>query len=130
MFCTIEQRAAIYFCWKATFNATKTFEIIQKVYGESAVHRVTVFRWYNSFSEGQESICDNQTSGRLTTTRPENIACVTDILKEDRLFLYRLKAKQCATKFTQRFTETEILHAVCAACIDSQTERTAPQSRL
>ncbi len=32
---TIEQRAAVRFCWKAGFNATKTFEMIQKVYGES-----------------------------------------------------------------------------------------------
>ncbi len=49
---TIEQRAVIRFCWNASFNATKIFEMIQKVYGESAVHRVTVFRWYNAFSEG------------------------------------------------------------------------------
>ncbi len=40
---TIEQRTAICFCWKAGFNGTKTFEIIQKVYGESVVHRATVF---------------------------------------------------------------------------------------
>ncbi len=31
-----------------------------------------------------------------------------------------------ATNFALRFTETETLHMVCAACIDSQTERTAP----
>ncbi len=49
---TIEQRAAIHFCRKASFNVTKTFEMIQKVYGESAVHCATVFYWYNVFSEG------------------------------------------------------------------------------
>ncbi len=49
---TIEQRAAIHFCWKAGFNATKIFEMIQKVYGESAVYCATVFHWYNAFSEG------------------------------------------------------------------------------
>ncbi len=48
----IEQRAAIRFCWKAGFNATKTFEMIQKVYCVSAVYRATVFHWYNTFSEG------------------------------------------------------------------------------
>ncbi len=48
----IEHRAAICFWWKAGFNATKTFEMHQKVYGESAVHYATVFRWYNEFSEG------------------------------------------------------------------------------
>ncbi len=35
---TIEQHAAIRFCWKAGFNATKTFEMIQKMSGESAAH--------------------------------------------------------------------------------------------
>ncbi len=81
---TIEQRAAICFCCKAGFNATKTFEMIQKVYGESAVHSVTVFRWYNTLSEGRESIRDQQRSGKPTTTRTcENIANVADILRKD-----------------------------------------------
>ncbi len=87
---TIEQGAAIHFSWKAGFNATKTFEKIQKVCGESAVHRATVFRWYNSFSEGQESIRDEQRSGRPVATRTrESVARVADILKEDRRSLYR-----------------------------------------
>ncbi len=46
---TIDHGAVVRFYWKAGFNATKTFEMIQKVYGESAVYRVTVFRWYNTF---------------------------------------------------------------------------------
>ncbi len=46
---TIEQCAAIRFCRKAGFNVTKTVEMIQKVYGESAVHCATVFRSYNVF---------------------------------------------------------------------------------
>ncbi len=82
---TIKQRAAICFCWEAGFNATRTFEMIQKVYGESAVHRATVFRWYNAFLERRELIRDEQRSGRMTTTRiRENIAHVVDILKADR----------------------------------------------
>ncbi len=66
---TIGQCAVIRFCWKAGFNATKTFEMIQKVYGESAEHCATVFCWYNSFSEGRESICDEWRSRRPTMTR-------------------------------------------------------------
>ncbi len=41
---TIEQRAAIRFCWKAGFSVTKIFEMIQKVYGESTVYCASVFR--------------------------------------------------------------------------------------
>ncbi len=85
----IEQRVAIRFCWKAGFNATKTFEMIQKVYGDSAV-----FRWYNVFS-GWEMIRDEQWSRRPTTIRTrKNIARVADILKEDRRSLGGLIAEQ------------------------------------
>ncbi len=91
---TIEQYAALRFCRKASFNATKTFEMIQKVYGESAVHRAAVFPWYNTFSKGRESIRDEQRSGRPTTTRTnKNIAPVANILKEDRRSLCKLIAE-------------------------------------
>ncbi len=90
---TIELRAAIRIC-KTGFNVTKTFEMIQKVYGESAVHRATVFRWYKVFSERRELICDEQRSRRLTTTRMrKNIARIANIFKEDLWSLCRLIAE-------------------------------------
>ncbi len=83
------------FAGKLVLNATKTFKIIQKVYGESAVHRITVFCWYNAFSEERESICDEQRSGRATTTRMhKNIACVADISMEDRRSSFRLTGER------------------------------------
>ncbi len=82
--------AAIRFCWKASFNATKTFEMIRKVYGESAVHHATVLHWYNAIiGESIRDIRDKQRSGRpMTTKMCENIARVANILKEDCLCLY------------------------------------------
>ncbi len=68
--------------------------MIQKVYGESAVHRVTVFHWYDTFSEGRELICDEQRTGRSMTTRThKNNAHVADTLKEDRQSSCRLIAE-------------------------------------
>ncbi len=78
-----EQHAAICFCWKAGFNAAKTFEIIKKIYGESAVYLATVFCWYNEFSKERESICDEQRSRPMMTRTHENIVHIVDILKED-----------------------------------------------
>ncbi len=69
--------------------------MIQKVYSESTVHHTTVFHWYNTFSEVLESIRDEQRSGRPIMTRMrKNIACVADILKEDRRSLHRLIAER------------------------------------
>ncbi len=80
----VEQHTVIRICWKAGFNATKTFEMIQKVYGESVVCHATLCCWYNAFSGGRESIRDEQRSGKPMTKRMrENIARVVDILKED-----------------------------------------------
>ncbi len=91
---TIEQCAVIRFCWKVGFNAIKTFEMIREVYGESGAHHAAVFRWCNTFSEGQESICDEQRSGRpMMKRRRENIARVADVLKEDRRSSCKLIAK-------------------------------------
>ncbi len=105
---TIEQGAVIRFCWKAGFNATKTFEMVRKVNGESAVHRATVFHWYNAFSEGRESIYDGQRSRRPMTIRMrENIARIADILKEDRRSFYRL-----ITKWT-RIPKTIVQKILC-----------------
>ncbi len=42
----IEQCAAIRFCWKAGFNATKMFEMIRKVYGESFEFLNFHFRYF------------------------------------------------------------------------------------
>ncbi len=55
----IKQRAAIRICWKVSFNARKTFEMIQKMYGESTAHYATVFCCYNMFLEGRKFIHDD-----------------------------------------------------------------------
>ncbi len=84
---TIEQWQQFVFAGKLV----KTFEMIQKVNGESTVHHATVFRWYNMYSEGGELIRDEQRSGRPTMIRThKNIAHIADILKEDRWSLCRL----------------------------------------
>ncbi len=118
---TTEQPIAIRFFWKAGFNATKTFEVIQKVYGESAVHRATVFCWYNAFSEGWQLVRDEQRCGRPMTTRTcKNIARVADILKEDRRSSCRLIAewtgisKTNATNFVRRFITNG--NSACGLC--------------
>ncbi len=94
---TIEQRATIRFCWKAGFNATKIFEMIRKVYGESAVHCATVFRWYNRRVRVDLRWAEKWKT--MTRTR-ENIARVADTLKEDCRSSCRLIAEQMGIQKT------------------------------
>ncbi|XP_011706123.1 PREDICTED: putative uncharacterized protein FLJ37770, partial [Wasmannia auropunctata] len=80
-----KKRVAIKFCCKADFSAAKTFELIQKAYGESALSRISVFEWHKRFREGRETVKDDERSGRPTVTRTnENIAAVAKLIKEDR----------------------------------------------
>ncbi len=68
--------------------------MIQKLYSESVVHRATVFRRYNTFSEGRKLIYDQQRNGRRTMTRTrKNIAHIADISKENHRFSCRLIAE-------------------------------------
>jgi hypothetical protein len=48
-----EQRAAIKFCFKAGLSATETLVLVQKAYGDEALNRSNVFRWYPRFRDGK-----------------------------------------------------------------------------
>jgi len=42
-----ERRVAIKFCFKAGPSATETLVLMQKAYGNEAVNRSNVFRWFS-----------------------------------------------------------------------------------
>jgi hypothetical protein len=93
MYVKKEQRVAIKFCCKVDFFATKSVELIQKTYGHPALSRITIFEWHKSFREGRESVKDDESNGRPTTSRnDDNIAAVDKMFKEDRKVTSRLIA--------------------------------------
>jgi hypothetical protein len=51
---SMEQRLAIKFCFKAGESATETLQMVNAVYGDQALSRSNVFRWY-----GREDIEDD-----------------------------------------------------------------------
>jgi hypothetical protein len=55
-----EQRVAIKFCFKAGLSATETLVLVQKDYGNEAVNRSNVFRWYSRFWDGRELVEDDR----------------------------------------------------------------------
>jgi hypothetical protein len=80
-----EQRVAVKFCFKAGLSATETLVLVQKAYGNEAVDRSNVFRWYSGFGDGRELVEDDERDGRPKSTRTEvNIAAVAELVKNDR----------------------------------------------
>ena len=53
-----EQRVAIKFCFKAGLSATETLVLVQKAYGNEALHRANVFRWYSRFRDRRQLVDD------------------------------------------------------------------------
>jgi len=54
----MEQRLAIKFCFKAGQSATQTLQMVNTAYGDQALSRSNVFRWYGRFRDGREDIED------------------------------------------------------------------------
>jgi hypothetical protein len=80
-----EQRVTIKLCFKAGLFATKTLVLVQKAYGNEALNRSNVFRWYSRFRNGRELVEDDERGGRPQSTRTEvNIAAVAaDLVYSD-----------------------------------------------
>ena len=67
-----EQRYAIKFCVKLGETGIETFSKLKQAYGEHALSRSQVFKWYKAFSEGHESIKDEPRSLRPSTSKTGN----------------------------------------------------------
>ena len=62
------QRVATKFCFKAGISATETLVLVQKAYGNEALNRSNVFRWYSRFRDGRELVEDDERGGRPKST--------------------------------------------------------------
>ena len=79
-----ELRVCIRFCANLGKSATETLEMIQQVFGDQSLNRTQVFQWYARFKAGRTSVDDEHT-GRLTSsTTPETVAQIQEIIRQDR----------------------------------------------
>ena len=73
--------------------------MLVQVYGDNAMKKTAVYKWMRRFSEGRESVTDEESSGRPATSRTEeNIAKVRQILRENRRLTVRSIAEQVKTE--------------------------------
>jgi hypothetical protein len=67
---------------------------VQKTYGNEALNRSNVFRWYSRFWDRRELVEDDERGGPPKSTRTEvNIAAVTDLVKNDHRIASRMIAE-------------------------------------
>ena len=68
----MEQLLAIKFCFKVGKSEKETLQMVNAAYGDQALSRSKVFRWYGRFRDGRENIEDDSRSGRPTQCRNDN----------------------------------------------------------
>jgi transposase len=72
-------------------SGRKIYEMLETVYGESAIKHRTVYKWVDRFKKGRESVDDNTQEGHPSTSRVgENIQCVHDLVMSDRRITTRI----------------------------------------
>jgi len=83
--CKSEQRVNIKFLVKLKKSATETFQLLTEAYGEDCMSRARVFEWYKRFSEGRESLKDDDRPRcSRTAVTDDNIEKVRDVIRKDR----------------------------------------------
>ena len=79
-----EERVATQFCFKAGLSATETLVLVQKTYGNEALHRSNIFKCYSQFRDRRDLVEDDERDGHPKSTQTEvNIAAVVDWVKND-----------------------------------------------
>ena len=68
-----EQRINIKFCFKLQKSAKETHEMLKLVYGDAAVSMKTVYKWFEQFHNGCESVEDEERLGRPSTSKPKRM---------------------------------------------------------
>ncbi|KAL4083495.1 hypothetical protein QTP88_028811 [Uroleucon formosanum] len=80
-----EQCANIKFCFKLGKTVAETLECLKTVYGDEALKKTAVYDWFKRFKNGQESLEDEERSGRPSTSKnDETIEKVKNLVRSDR----------------------------------------------
>ena len=81
----LQQQMNIKFLVKLGKSGNEIREMLGKVYGDNAMKKTAVYKWVKRFSEGRESVTDEERSGQPATSRTEeNIAKIRQIVRENR----------------------------------------------
>ena len=84
-----EQRVCIkVFFFKFGKTTTETYQLLQQAYGEDAMCRTQVFDWFHRFKEGRTSVESDPHSGRLSTSRNEEMIAKVRTIVRNNIIIY------------------------------------------
>lgn len=108
--------------------------MITEAYKEDSLSRAQVFRWFNEFKNGRESVEDMERSGRPSTSRvDETVAKVKELLDSDRRLSLKMIADEVSVnKFTvhQIVTQDLMMRKVCAKLVPRVLTAEQKQQRV
>ena len=85
-----EQRIGKKFCFKLQKRVKETHEMLKLVYGDAAVTRKTVYKWFEQFHNGCELVEDEERSGCPSTSKTqENVERVSEMIRSNRRLTIR-----------------------------------------
>ena len=82
-----EQSITMKFCFKLQKRSAKEkHEMLKLVHGDAAVPMETVYKWFERFRNGCESVKDEERSGRSSTSKTQaNVERVSEMIRSNRL---------------------------------------------
>ena len=86
---SVEQRTAIKFCVLNGKNRKETMEMLVKAYGDAAMKRTALHKWYSRYENGYESVMDDQRSRRPTSITSQKVQETKELLDKDRSITIR-----------------------------------------
>ena len=69
-------------------------EMLVKAYGDAAMKRTALHKWYSRYKNGNESVMDEQRSGRPTSITSQKIQEIKALLDKDRCITVRKVSQQ------------------------------------
>jgi hypothetical protein len=84
--CTTEEtRGVIRFLFAEGVKPVEIIRRMQAQYGDNCLTRSKIYEWTDHFKKGKTSVCDEDRSGRTSTSRTENtVQSVERMVQENR----------------------------------------------
>ena len=98
--------------------------MLKSVYGDNVVTLKTVYKWYERFKSGNESVEDEQRSGRPSTSKTdENVQKVAKLVRSDRRMTVRELTEELNISYGEMYEERDQKNGPMASIFITTTRR-------